>query len=71
MAALITMALHPHTHPGAKPSPVDLIVLAQVDRAVHGLALVGILLIFLGALMLTRRLAGGRRGSDQLAVAFC
>ena len=61
VAALLTMALHPHIHPGFAPSPRDLIKLAQVDRAVHGLALAGIVLVFLGALALTRRLAGGNR----------
>ena len=61
VAALVTLALHPHTHHDTAPSPRDLAVLAHVDRAVHGLALVGIVLIFLGALALTRRLAAGSR----------
>ncbi len=70
VAGLITMALHPHAHRDATPSPHDLAMLAHLDRAVHGLALVGIVLIFLGALALTRRLAAGSRAALAALVLY-
>ena len=66
VAGLITMSLHPVlSHHGGLPSPQAMERLARLDRAVHGLALAGIVMIFLGALALTRQLAAGSR----LAVA--
>ena len=62
VAELITMGLHPGmSHGGGLPSPRTLENLARLDRAVHGLAIVGAAMIFLGALALTRRLAAGSR----------
>ena len=62
VAILITMGLHPGmSHGGGLPSPQALVHLARVDRVVHGLALTGVTMIFLGTLALTRRLAAGNR----------
>ena len=61
-AVLITMGLHPVlSRGGALPSPQALEHLARLDRLVHGLALAGMAMLFLGALALTRRLAAGNR----------
>ena len=62
VAVLITMGLHPGmSHGGRLPPPEALEHLARLDRFVHGLAIAGVGMIFLGALALTRRLAGGNR----------
>ena len=56
------MGLHPVlSHHGGLPSPHALENLARLDRFVHGLAIAGVVMIFLGALALTRRLAAGNR----------
>ena len=56
------MVLHPVApHGGGLPPPHALAQLALLDRAVHGLALAGLPMYFLGALALTRRLAAGNR----------
>ncbi len=62
VAGLITMAFHPVApHGGGLPSSNELATLARLDRVVHGLALAGVAMTFLGALALTRRLAAGNR----------
>lgn len=62
VAVLITMSLHPVlSRGGGLPSPPAMENLARLDRVVHGLALVGVAMIFLGALALTQRLTAGNR----------
>ncbi len=65
MTGIITMVLHPvGPHGGALPSPHALETLTRLSRIVHGLALAGLPMMFLGAMALTRPLAarGGRPG---------
>ena len=58
VAGIITMALHPVGGHGLRP-PHEMQTLATLDRAVHGLALAGVMMVFLGAMALTRRLTAG------------
>jgi hypothetical protein len=60
VAGLVTMSLHPTMHLGVSLSPSGLTRLARLDRVVHGLAIIGVALVFLGTLALTRRLASGQ-----------
>ncbi len=70
VAGLITMAFHPTAGHGLLPSPPELQRLATLDRAVHGLALFGVAMVFLGALALSRRLANAGRLPLAALVAF-
>lgn len=71
VAGLITMGLHPGvSHDGSLPSPTVLVHLAQLDRIVHGLALIGVTMIFLGAMALTRRLTTGNRLAQIALVVY-
>ncbi len=71
VAGLITMVLHPVApHEGVLSSPQALATLAMVSRAVHGLALVGVVMLFLGALALTRQLAAQSRRALAALVVF-
>jgi hypothetical protein len=71
VAGLVTMSLHPTMHLGVSLSPAELTRLARIDRVVHSLALVGIILVFLGTLALTRRLASaGNRLSLAALVVY-
>ncbi len=66
VAGIITMVLHPVGPPGgALPSPHAMETLTRLNRVIHGLALAGLPMMFLGALALTRRL--GRDGRRPLA----
>ena len=58
MAGIITMVLHPVAGHGLLPPP-DMQRLATLDRVVHGLALGGVVMSFLGLLALTRCLSTG------------
>jgi hypothetical protein len=66
----MTMSLHPTLHLGAAPTPAELTKLARMDRVVHGLATAGVILVFLGTLALTRRLAAGNRLSLAALVVY-
>ncbi len=71
VAGLITMSLHPVAHHGAiLPPPQALARLALLDRAVHGLALAGVVTVFLGAMTLTQRLAAPNRRALAALVVF-
>ena len=62
VAGIITMVLHPVGPPGgALPSPHALETLTRLNRVIHGLALAALSMMFLGAMALTRRLAGTGR----------
>jgi hypothetical protein len=62
VAGVIVMVLHPvGFHGSGLPSPHAMQMLALDDRVVHGVALAAQPLFFLGAMALTRRLAGGNR----------
>ena len=63
VAGIITMVLHPvGPHGGGGlPSPHALETLARLNRVIHGLALAALPVMFLGAMALTRRMAGGGR----------
>ena len=71
VAGIITMVLHPVApHGGALLSPHGMEMLARLDRVVHGLALAGVAMVFLGALALTQRLAAGNRLALAALVAY-
>ena len=71
VAGLITMVLHPvGPHGDVLPSPHALAMLALLDRAVHGLALASLPVLFLGALVLTRRLAADNRTALAALVVY-
>ena len=62
VAGIITMVLHPMApHGGLLPSPHAMETLTRLNRVIHGLALAGLPVMFLGALALTGRLARGGR----------
>lgn len=61
LGAMATLALHPVGPHGGLPFPEAMATLARVDRAVHGLALVSMTLLFLGTMALTRLLSVGNR----------
>ncbi len=56
IAGVITMSLHPSGHHGIL-SQHEMEMLALMTRAVHGLGIASLPLLFLGAMVLTRRLA--------------
>ncbi len=65
------MSLHPVAlHDGVLPSPPALATLALVDRAVHGMALTGVVMVFLGGMALTRQLADQNRRALAALVVF-
>ena len=71
VAEIITMVLHPvGPHGDGLPSPHALALLALLDRAVHGLALAALPVLFLGALVLTRRLAADNRAALAALVVY-
>ena len=60
VAGLITMGLHPVApHGPTSPQAMESVVL--LNRTVHGLAIAGLPMLFLGALALTRRLTNANR----------
>ena len=61
VAGIITMVLHPVAPRGGPSAAHNMAALAGIDRIVHGLALAGMMTLFLGTLALTRRLAAGNR----------
>lgn len=61
-AGIITMGLHPVApYGGGLPSPHEMTMLVLLNRFVHGLGIASLPMIFLGALVLTRRLMGNNR----------
>ena len=71
VAGLITMSLHPVApRGGTLPSPHALAALATLDRAVHGLALTGVVMMFLGAMVLPQRLVAQNRRASVALVVF-
>ena len=69
LAGIVTMVLHPVAGHGVLSAP-EMQRLATLDRLVHGLALAGVTLIFLGTLALTRRLANAGRLPLAALVVF-
>ena len=65
-AGIITMVLHPVGGHGLL-SPTEMQRLATLDRVVHGFALFGVAMVFLGVLALTRRLSAGTANRLPLA----
>lgn len=61
VAGLITMGLHPVGHPGGLPPPHVMEMMAVLNRVVHGLGIASLPMMFLGALVLTRRLTAANR----------
>ena len=70
VAGIITMVLHPVAPHGGPSALHDMAALARLDRIVHGLALVGMVMLLLGTLALTRRLAAGNRLSLAALVIY-
>ncbi len=68
-AGIITMVLHPVAGHGLLP-PAQMAHLVLLDRTVHGLAIVGVAMTFLGLLALTRRLTTDNRLPLAAMVAY-
>ena len=68
VAGLITMAVHPTGHGAMFPAEVASMV--KLNRAAHALAIAGLPLLFLGAVILTRQLAASGRSAWAALVFY-
>src|SRR6476469_4378559 len=68
LAGIFTMAIHPTA--GGSPTPAQADHLALVSSVAHSIAILGVLLMFLGACGLTRRLAARDRKPEPDHLAF-
>ncbi len=69
LVGIIVMVLHPVAGHGLLP-PAQMAHLALLDRIVHGVAIAGVAMTFLGLLALTQRLAAGSRLPLAAMVAY-